>query len=942
MRCIFLISLCVFSINLMAFNPRLNWHTLTTPHFKVHFPKENKDTAYLVADIAEKVHQHVSNILDWKPKRLVDIVVTDHTDFANGYATPLPYNKMVIFIQPVKAGEMDFKHWLELLITHEYAHILHLDKSKSVPLKLRNIFGRMPLAFPNTNQPSWLIEGVATYLETSEEALVGRGQSTLFKMMMQTELRFGFKSLAELNTLADSWPLNARYLYGYYFFRFLEDEYGKETMLEFIEAYSDNWFPYLLNTNAKEVTDKELSQLWKDFESYLHDTFQTKKYDNEKNDSGVQLTHSGFFKRELEVADSKQLFYVKSDGFHQTALIQRQLDGTEVVLTHLTHPEATLDWDQRHGLLITQPEFCDKYRRYYDIYHFDITQNRLKKITHCGRYLEAQWLPNTDEMIAIQSNQGLLSLVRLNLKGHLIEKLWQGQEGDIVSYIDISSNGQYLVASVKKTSHTRANLALFDLNQKQWFAFPQVNANQLYAKFSFNGEQLRFIADFDQFYHLYEMDLKSHTYWKVTNTPQGISESTFNHEGIDYYLAYTHRGYDLFAVSEFNKKPFDITPYKYHGHSAPEDKVDHIQNTASVLLSKQGYVSEKKYSVLETLKPTWWLPVIEVNDEQFLVGAQTSGEDALEVHQYSLSTALDFERQFLDFSLIYDYDQQWRFRFFQSHSIFNSDNDVDRFQRQQNFDLSFHLSQLQFGQRWDFQLGTVLSKDVFGTWQSSIGSQPFRQVKDMYGAFIATYDSGKNFLRSISPSDGRSIRAVLASRDVFDSNFTGETLLLDWREYFQLHKAHTLSMRFILGRSDDTARPFILGGVRDESFFFNTQPILDRRYSFRGFSDTLPQLIKFNMNLISTEYRFPIHYIERSLMAPPIGFEKISGLLFFDTAKAYNDNDRQQPYYESIGFELHAKTKLFYELSFNARMGYAKGLGELGDDEFYFNVGSSF
>jgi hypothetical protein len=64
--------------------------------------------------------------------------------------------------------------WLRLAFTHEFTHILHLDRSEGWARAVRSIFGRTPLAFPNVFLPIWQIEGLAVY----EESAPGEDAST--------------------------------------------------------------------------------------------------------------------------------------------------------------------------------------------------------------------------------------------------------------------------------------------------------------------------------------------------------------------------------------------------------------------------------------------------------------------------------------------------------------------------------------------------------------------------------------------------------------------------------------------------------------------------------------------------------------------------------------------------------------------------------------------
>jgi len=107
------------------------------------------------------------------PPRLTHVVLADQTEFANGYATPLPYDTIVIYTVWPSAPEFVFDDWLRLAFTHEFTHIVHLDRSEGWARIARGIFGRTPYAFPNLYLPPWQIEGLATY---EESAITGEGR----------------------------------------------------------------------------------------------------------------------------------------------------------------------------------------------------------------------------------------------------------------------------------------------------------------------------------------------------------------------------------------------------------------------------------------------------------------------------------------------------------------------------------------------------------------------------------------------------------------------------------------------------------------------------------------------------------------------------------------------------------------------------------------------
>ena len=95
-----LIAACVlaFGRSARAGDPYLDWYTLETPRFRVHYHSGLERVAQRVANLAEAIHARLSPQLDWTPTELTQIVVTDYTDAANGSATALPYNAIRLFV----------------------------------------------------------------------------------------------------------------------------------------------------------------------------------------------------------------------------------------------------------------------------------------------------------------------------------------------------------------------------------------------------------------------------------------------------------------------------------------------------------------------------------------------------------------------------------------------------------------------------------------------------------------------------------------------------------------------------------------------------------------------------------------------------------------------------------------------------------------------------
>ncbi|MDQ6983766.1 MAG: hypothetical protein Q9M44_03530, partial [Ghiorsea sp.] len=482
----------------------LTWQSQESAHFRVHFYEGEAELAKETLNIAEAVYQRLTPVFDWYPEAKTEIVLSDKMDVSNGFATPIPSNRITLFVsRPHSINSLeDHAGWLETLILHEFVHTLHLDKARRGPKNIRNIFGRALFAFPNIYMPPWMHEGLATYYETDPDLGIGRGQGSYFQMMMRMEVASGIKPLRQINQPMVSWPMGtSRYLYGVYFEQFIADTYGVETLQKIINHYSDNWLPFAINTVYEEVLGKDLSQLWDEFEAYLQRQFQPQiqAIQAETATPETWLTQSGDFKQSVLQADDGRVFYVRDHLTHGATLMQ-QYQGKTTALLEL-NAGAKLDWHKQAGLLLVQPDICDNANSYFDIYRVD-DDGHLEQLTECARYIDAVWSPDGSQIAAIKNYRGQHAIHLLDINGELLEVLWQGKDDETLSGLDWSDDGALLVSSIWR-KHTGWDVETFDVSSKTWSKTTHDMFIQTDARFVQDSHDIVFSADYDDVYNIY-------------------------------------------------------------------------------------------------------------------------------------------------------------------------------------------------------------------------------------------------------------------------------------------------------------------------------------------------------------------------------------------------------------------------------------------------------
>jgi hypothetical protein len=125
------------------YDPALRFRTHRTAHFTIHFHQGEEQLAARAADIAESTRERLSRAVG-RPGPRAHVILVDQADLSNGLATVVPWNAIVIYAAPPSGADTigNTDDWLEYVFTHEYAHVLHLDRSRGWARIARGLFGR--------------------------------------------------------------------------------------------------------------------------------------------------------------------------------------------------------------------------------------------------------------------------------------------------------------------------------------------------------------------------------------------------------------------------------------------------------------------------------------------------------------------------------------------------------------------------------------------------------------------------------------------------------------------------------------------------------------------------------------------------------------------------------------------------------------------------------
>jgi WD40-like Beta Propeller Repeat len=205
--------------------PAAAWRTLTTAHFRVHYPQPFAAWAERAAGWLEAVRGRAIAEIGFAPADVADVVVSDPQAEANGVALPLRgWPRLVLWTSPPPPdSEIGYyRDWTEDLLVHEQTHLVHLLRPSRNPL-LGSLLPVGPIALA----PRWVVEGYATLIEGRLTG-AGRPNGDLRAAILRRWAQAGrLPSYGRLASDSHAWRgMSMAYLLGSAYLEWLEQRAG--------------------------------------------------------------------------------------------------------------------------------------------------------------------------------------------------------------------------------------------------------------------------------------------------------------------------------------------------------------------------------------------------------------------------------------------------------------------------------------------------------------------------------------------------------------------------------------------------------------------------------------------------------------------------------------------------------------------------------------------
>jgi hypothetical protein len=954
-------------------DPELDWWTVETAHFHVHYDRVIEPVANRVARLAETIHQRVSASLGYTPTQVTEIVLTDDAEDANGSATALPLNTIRLYVSAPSDLSVigDYDDWYTELVTHEYTHIAHTDNISGVPAIINAVLGKT-LA-PNQVQPHWILEGLAVVSE-SEHTSAGRIRSNLFDMYLRADVIGGrVAGLDQFSSDPYRWPYgNLWYLYGSRFLRWITDLYGPNTMRAVSAEYGATILPWGINRSIRRVTGRTYVELYEGFKDYLKRLYGEQLGAVEKRGlrEGARMTRHGrnvYYPRFVPRGArsdpaAEELLYFRDDsdarpGLYRIPLAAPKKGDRDEALVARTSGTTTASFTPAGDLVFNG---IVPFKNYY--YRNDLFLLPRGETSTSGDESVRKRLTEGRRAVAPDvSPDGRKVVFTVDVRGTSFLEIGDlGADGKLTNVRDLVPSGRWEQAYTPRFSPDGRRVAysvwvaggfrdvrIVDVATGRFYDVTHDRAMDMTPVWSPDGKTLYFSSDRSGIFNILAYDVEARTFAQVTNVRTGAFMPAVSDDGKTLvYAGYTTYGHDLYTM------PIEPARFLRASEGAVE-RPDPATEPGDVPLLRHPYdplptVAPRAYTL--NMAPGVYGP--------YAFSISAVGGDVVGIHGVAASITVEPTAPGPAMTLDYYYNRlpvDFNLHFFRSvvpRNGYQVDNQTVSY-NESTLGVSAGVSYTHQGAFDSHSVGLSFSAANFVGRLAIPGNvQPYSPVITQPPAGnidVVHVGYGYSNVEGSLDASG-AVRGFSANISLdYASDYTGSGytirnvsggmagyISMPWRGH------QTLALRAagaVSGGNYPQGGAYYVGGY---DLANNSLPssvlsgVFNGSFVLRGY----PPGVYYGSEYLlgNAEYRFPLVYVDHGLSTLPLYLRRLDGNVFVDYGGAFNTLDVHDirffhdgalidsaQLHASVGAELWLGLTLGYVMDTQLRLGYAYG-----------------
>jgi len=651
-------------------NPKIDWKTITTPHFELIFDAKQYETARKYALRLEYNHKLLMTYYQESPEKTI-VVINDNTDLANGYATPIPYSHIMLY--PVLPSSHDtvseYSDWPQELTLHEYTHILNFTPAHGIMKYLR--YGLGTIVAPTVLLPRWWQEGVAVEMETrfsSHGRLRSLFQDATLRALVKAQQLHRY-SVADINeSELDSWPRGGRpYLFGSLILSEIQNQKGGTINNTLLERFSAR-VPYFNDAPTEEETNRGFDEWFQESIRNLTQTVQaqlTKIRETPVTDftfisnqylesHSPQFSPNGQYfsfvaknkwgKSSIQIFDRKdegRAFDLKSDSISEFLSLDNKSTGDKKDAPPPGNINRIAWLPDSTGFIFDQIRFIDSYSNYSDLFYYDLANKKNKRLTTGERLRDPTLSPDATQIAAVQLSESNSRLVLLNFDGSNIQTLYAPPLfHKVANPLFADANNLYFT---ERTLKGDILLKMLNITTKDSSSLSLTGISQI-DSLNLDSGGISFVARENGMQNLYWTDNSFKTFKRLTHTDTAVFDGSLDQRTKTIYTTtMTEMGLQVASTSwpdyEFKTPPPNIEPIfqnRYGANTLVMPSEETLETEFGSMLQEP-----QDYSSFNYLRPRYWLPFVYSSQSGYGFQVSTSAFDPLEKQSYGIDLSFD-------------------------------------------------------------------------------------------------------------------------------------------------------------------------------------------------------------------------------------------------------------------------------------------------------------
>jgi len=681
-------------------HPELEWETIETENFIIHFHNGTERSAREAAYIAEHVYPSITELYDYKPDSKTIIVMTDYEDYSNGVAY-YNFNKMIISARPADFYLRGSHRWLQNVITHEFTHIVQvgasLKYSRFIPYSAIQVMSYadekrqdVVYGFPNNIisypiaaeiVPPWFAEGTAQIMYS--QAYFDYWDSTRDMILRDRVFYNNLLSFDQMHSFGKSgMGHECVYNQGFSLVKYIVDNYGEESLGEITSELSKP-LQYSMDKALEKtigISGYSLYDNWKHEIDFIFSE-QIKNIKDNKNYTVIESDGFSNFHPEWSPLSQKIAFLSdkEHDYFGRADLFIYNLSDSSVAKIQ-SGVRTTPTWINDSLIVYSKrSKHNQNGSKFFNLYSYDLTLEEEQQLTEDMRLISPIFDNKKEQIYAINTYDGTSNIIAGNLDFSSTEQLTDYNNGIQIFSLTLDDS---LIIYDAVVNHER-DLYYFNISTKEDGIYKAENWDVRDP--SISGQHQVYSTDKNGIFNLYYKNDSEEGY--ITNLIGGAFMPSVSNDGKIVFSLYENGKFKLALMENIEIIKNHIG---YHNNLKRSDfenefsvKDNFYNRPSSAIMNNGVEVKSKVYK--DKMMGLFFIPRITIDYNTFKPGIYFFDNEY--IGRTSLVGGLSMNsKKDLDFSMFFDYNKNkasYYFNFYwmtkhlsRIHPYINSNHEV--------------------------------------------------------------------------------------------------------------------------------------------------------------------------------------------------------------------------------------------------------------------------